>query len=160
MGRFIWFLTTGRTQTPTNKFGENWSQLLATQDSCNLIVTLYNNPSPSLLSPLLPFGGVPNPRWPCVLHAVIMDLSQSGCCLSLDRPVRGVFFSAGKMVLIKSPKGKFCKGWFALVPICRLTINSPAAYACSCLIGNRRASSQCSVGVSVKDKEENLWMVS
>lgn len=45
------------------------------------------------------------------------------------------------------------------MPICRPTINSPAAYACSCLIGNCSALSQC-CGVSDKGGKETCeWWV-
>lgn len=145
-----------------NYWPHKWS--LSSLSSCNPLVTDWKKAfALFFLNPLLLFGELPSLGWPSIWLGTIMAVSSStGCFLFLYRALTTfhVLVLAYCFFFIKWSKGKFWKVWCALVPICRPTINSPAAYACSCLIGNCSAFSQC-CGVSVKGGKETCeWWVS
>lgn len=161
--RLIWFL---QSVHRAKKFEKKSSQLLTTQvfplfsehmssigNTIEKLFTLFFNTTP-------PIQGTTK-------LGMTLCLTWTYCgffffkCSCQDLLQRGftVFCCWHVVFLTKWSIDKFWKVWCALVPICRPTINSPAAYACSCLIGNRSALSQC-CGVSVKGGSETTeWWV-
>lgn len=143
-----------------NSWPVKWS--LSSLNACNPLLTDWKKPFALFLKSSPPiFGELPNVEWPCIWLGITVDFSSSkGFVLFLYRLFFLIYCCWHIVVFfLKWSKGKFWKVWCALVPICRPTINSPAAYACSCLIGNCSALSQC-CGVSVKGGKETCeWWV-
>lgn len=117
---------------------------------------LEKKTSPCFLNPFFLFGKLPNLGWPCVWCGIIVDFTKGFLLYLLLHGFCWCWF----IVFIIWSKRKFWKVWCALVPICRPTINSPVAYACSCLMGNCSALSQSVLWGICQRRERNLWMVS
>lgn len=146
------------TERKANYWPHKWSL-------CSHVIIdnrLEKKPSPCFLNPLFLFGKLPNLGWPCIWCGIIVDFTK-GFLLCLYRP-----FTTWLLILLLLvycfyiiwSKRKFWKVWCSLVPICRPTINSPAVYACSCLMGNCSALSQSVLWGICQRRERNLWMVS
>lgn len=118
---------------------------------------------------LQPFFKSSRPIWGTTKSGMTLYLTFKYCelfffqtlFLFLYNHLTHATFTSFALVLyfIKWSKGNFWKVWCALVPICRPTINRPAAYACSCLIGNCSALSQCCRASVTGGEETCEWWV-